>query len=202
MEKGEYHIGDVAGPQSYFNIKMHVKCSEFEADFSVNYLNRTDDVWSKIQEKYKSNITDGFKIVNSSVSAVSYSLSDYDGNIGDNVNDFESIDTQIGHIPTQKDVELLVQSISVGYEYGNSAHKYKNGVNEFVTSKKPEIKKLYAYITQTFPRIPKGIGATSVEVDFGNDVTIRMFPLAKDILIIEQGNIVESIDYKWGELVD
>ncbi len=202
MEKGEYHISDVAGPQSYFNIKMRIKSPEIEADFSVNYLNRTDDVWSKMQDKYKNSITNGFKAVNSSVSTVSYSLSDYNGNIGDNVKDFESIDTQIGHIPTQKEVELLIQSISISYEHGNSANKYKNGIDEFVASKKPEVKTLYAYITQTFPRIPKGIGATSAEIDFGNAVTIRIFPLAKDILIIEQSNSVESVGYKWEELVN
>jgi hypothetical protein len=201
MKKGKLFIADL-GSHAYFNIKMHIKSSEIESDFNVDYERRTDDLWSVLQAKYQYDIIDALKAVNSSIDSASFSLSDYGGLSGDSDKDFSSLNTKIGHVPSRRDVEALIQSIDITCGSADGVDEYKNGIEEFITAKKSEIKKLYAYIAVTYPRIPKGIGVTSVVIDFGNGVIVRISPLSKDIVVTEQGNGAETVDYEWSELVD
>lgn len=201
MKKGKLFIAD-SGSHQYFNIEMHIKSPEIESDFNIDYVRRTDNLWSVLQVKYQYDIIDAFKAVNSSIASVNFSLSDYDGLSGDSEKDFNSLDTKIGHVPSQSDMRALIQSIDITWVSANGADKYKNGIEEFIAARKPEIKKLYAYIAITYPRIPKGVGVTSVEIDFGNGVKIRISPLSKDIMVTAQGNSAETVDYQWSELVD
>ncbi len=202
MEKGKYVIGDVSGSQKYFDIKMHIISPVIESDFAVDFMSRTDDLWTVLQEKYKNNITSGLKTVNNTISSVSFSLSDYNGYHRKGSNNFESIDTRIGHVPSQRDVEQLVQSLNVTYGSVHTSNIGSDSINQFVAEKKPELRKLYTYISETYPRIPEGIGATSVSIDYVNGVTIRISPLAKEITVINHGDIAKNVDYQWSELAN
>lgn len=201
MKKGKRFIAD-SGSHEYFNIEMHIKSSEIESDFNVDYVRRTDDLWSRLQVKYQYDIIDALKAVNSSIDSASFSLSDYGGLSGDGDKDFNSLNTKIGHVPGRRDVEALIQSIDITCGSADGVDEYENGIGEFIAAKKSEIKKLYAYIAVTYPRIPKGIGVTSVVIDFGNGVIVRISPLSKDIVVTEQGNSAETVHYDWSELVD
>lgn len=196
IEKGVFKIGDVSEPQKYFRVDVRLDSPDIKTDFTVNYLKRTDDLWDKLQETYQPNTLAEFKEINDDVSAVSYSLSHYSGTPGGLTTDYASLDTVLGHIPNQQDINALVKSIDITLD-GQDSGDYK----EVIGANKPELKELYAYIVQNYPLIPQGVGSTMVEVDFGNGVIVRILPLAKRILVEENQRPVDDVDYKWSELV-
>lgn len=199
MEKG-FHSGidyDVIINEKYFNINVQMENSEHKINFVVDYINKTDNLIESLESDYKQNIIIRLKDINNNVDTAYYSLSDYNEFLNDSKKGYMSLDTIYGKIPSQEDIDFMVQDLNIYCKYDEEV-KNEEETRNFINTIQPDIKKLYNYISQTFPRIPKGTGATSVEIYFGNGVVFRIFPLSRSILAIQGNN---TIDYNWKDIL-
>lgn len=202
MKKGEYELGDVPGRRTYFDIGLRIVSSEINADFSVDYQRMTDNLWTKIQNLYVDEVTSGIQEVDSQFISVSYNLSDYSGFAGDNKHDYESLSTVYGRVPTKVDLEQLVQTLEIYSSQQESVGTEIEDVRKFIDLKKRNINTLYRYISDTYPRIPEGIGVTSVTIDYGNEVAVQLLPLSKTIRIAVQGSYNSGVNYDWADIIE
>ena len=75
---------------------------------------------------------------------------------------------------------------------------YTIGECYFIITVLLDIKELSDLIEQNYPRVPQGLGNTSVEISFGNGVIVRISPLSKSILAIQGNN---TIEYNWSDIL-
>ena len=199
MEKGSRSglDDDVYINENYFNIDVHMTTSEFDTNFTVDYLNNTDSLIQSLESNYNQNILEELKNVNSNINSVDYNLNDFNGNLNDSGKTFMSLDTIYGHIPSQEDIDLLVHDLNIYCSYSEEVNNSEDTRN-FITTVTPDIKKSYDFIEQNYPRIPQGLGNTSVEISFGNGVIVRISPLSKSILAIQGNN---TIEYNWSDIL-
>ena len=147
MEKG-YRSGlddDVYINENYFNIDVHMTTSEFDTNFTVDYLNNTDSLIQSLESNYNQNILEELKNVNSNINSVDYNLNDFNGNLNDSGKTFMSLDTIYGHIPSQEDIDLLVHDLNIYCSYSEEVNNSEDTRN-FITTVTPDIKKLYDFI--------------------------------------------------------
>lgn len=189
---------DVIIDENYFDIDVQMQNSENEISFVVDYINKTDNLIEILESNYEDNILNRFKNINSKVHTIDYYLSDYNGTSDDSEEDYKSLDTIYNEIPKQNDIDLLVNSLHIycGYE---GEFKDEHEIENFINSVKLDIQELYLYIQLNFPRIPQGVSNTTVEINFGNGVVLRIYPLSKS-LGVSQGN--NYIEYEWQEILE
>lgn len=189
---------DVYINEKYFNISVHMTNSDFDTNFTVDYIKNTDNLIQSLESSYKQNIIKELKSINNNINSVNYNLSDYNGILGNSGKEYMSLDTTIyGKIPSQEDINLLVHDLHIYYRYTGEVTNNED-TKSLINTVKTDIKELYNYISQNYPRIPRGTGATSVEINFGNGVILRIFPLSKSILAIQGSN---TIEYNWSDIL-
>lgn len=188
---------DVYINEKYFNIGIHMTNSDFDTNFTVDYIKNTDNLIQSLENSYKQNIIKELKSINNNINSVNYDLSDYNGILGNSGKEYMSLDTIYGKIPSQKDINSLVHVLHIYCRYAGEI-KNSEDTKNFIHNVKPDIKELYNYISQNYPRIPQGTGSTSVEIDFGNGVVLRIFPLSKNLLVAQGTN---AIEYNWSDIL-
>lgn len=199
MEKGsrsglDY---DVFINETYFNINIHLTNDDIDTNFIVDYLKNTDNLMQSLKDSYKQNILKELKSINDNINTVDYYLSDYNGILGNSGAEYMSLDTIYGKIPSQEDINSLVHDLHIYCKYSGNINN-SDEAKKFIDTVKSDIKEIYNNICQNYPRIPQGIGATSVEISFGNGVILRIFPLSKSILTIQGSN---TIEYNWSDIL-
>ena len=202
MKKGKYQIGDVGGIDSYFDIRMRIVSSELTADFMVDYRGKSDNLWKRIEDKYRDEIVADIQKIDPRIYLVDFSLSDYNGYSNDSKQDFNKLSTVYGRIPTRDDLNLLIQNVSVHVRDQNDAHVASGDIREYIDSEIKNINNIYNYVADTFTRIPKGTGTTSVVIDFSNAVAITLLPLSETVHITAQNNDSHQVDYEWSDIIN